>query len=129
MQWQMVERKTQVNLTAAGIRCKLTCVTSSGSSIQAFNQILTPGSYTKLSVSNNQVDTKIFKVYEICSLHSKTIPSPSMDCISVPIPEQCYLLEKGMQSMSYISLAAHNIETSALGKIKGPANTAIRSDI
>lgn len=29
-----------------------------------------------------------------------------------------------MQIMSYISLAAHYIATSALSKIKGPANTA-----
>lgn len=52
-----------------------------------------------------------------------------MDCVSAPITEPCYLLEKDMQSMSYISLATHNIETSALSKIKGPANTAIRSDV
>lgn len=124
----MVERKAQVNLTASGIGCKLPCVTP-GSSIQAFNQILIPGSYTKLSVSNNRVDTKIFKVYEICSLHSRTILFPSKDCVSVPSTEQFYLLEKDMQSMSYISLATHNTETTAPGKIKGPANTAIRSDI
>lgn len=53
-----------------------------------------------------------------------------MGCVPAPNTEQCYLLEKDMQSMSYISLATHNTATtSALSKIKGPANTAIRSDV
>lgn len=51
-----------------------------------------------------------------------------MDSISAHNTVWCYLLEKDTQNISHISLATHNIGTSAL-EIKGPANAGTRSGV
>lgn len=56
-----------------------------------------------------------------------------MDCISAQNTVWCYLLEKDTQNIftHFIgnSLCINSTGTSALGEIKGPANTVTRSDV